>query len=67
MKYLRFWNRVFALFFLAGWAIWTTSRIGQTPTSCEPFTWAGAWTFVVVVAVMVFVGFMAGRESKEAA
>lgn len=59
-------SRTLAVIFLIGWALAFTHAIGK-PTSADPVTWAGAWGAVSIIAVAMWIGWQAGRESKVAA
>lgn len=56
--------RIYAAIVLFIFVVFATSRIG-TISKCEPTTWEGMWSVVGMIAAFMFVGFMAGRESKE--
>ena len=64
LKFLRRFNYALALLYPLGWLAWATSLIGSPP-SVTPVSWAAAWTFALVIASAVWLGFMAGRESAK--
>lgn len=59
-----YYYRAMSAAFLLGQLAWATSIIGEPPSG-KPFTWLGAWAFALLLAINLFIGYMAGRESKE--
>lgn len=64
MSLIKYLMRGYAVFVLVAVTVWATSSIGAAST-CQPLSWGSAWGAISLIAVAMFVGFMAGRESKE--
>jgi hypothetical protein len=62
---LKYANRTLAVMYVLGWLAWATSMIGEV-TSGKPVAWHAAWTFALVVAVAVWLGWQARREVEQA-
>ena len=61
---LKYANRALAIGYVLGWLAWATAMIGE-PTSGKPVEWHGAWSFALVVAVAVWLGWQARREVEQ--
>ena len=57
-------HRTIALVYLLGWLLWATSKIGE-PSSGNALEWGGAWTFISVIGVGVWLGWQARKEHEE--
>ena len=62
---LSYANRILAAGYVLGWLLWATSVIGETGSG-KPITWWGAWSFALVIAVAVWLGWQARREVEQA-
>ena len=60
---LRYVNRILAAMYVIGWLAVSTSYIGAAP-STKPLSWEGAWTFAIVIAMAVFFGWFARKETE---
>ncbi len=56
-------NRALAVAYLVGWLLYTTSLIGVESPS-KPLSWFGAWAFVWVLAVGMWLGWQARKERE---
>jgi len=62
MQYI---NRALATVYFVAFAMLATSLIGQ-PNECTPLTWRGAWGFLGLLAVGMFLAALDGSESRGA-